>query len=386
MTKKLYDLDSHIREFEAVVLSCEKKGKGYEVILDRTAFFPEAGGQTADTGTIDEARVLDVQERDGELIHLTDSPLESGKTVKCALDWEIRFRKMQNHTGEHIISGITHSLHGAENVGFHLSEDDVTLDFDIELTREQLNNIEYLANVAVSRNLLVTAEYPSDEELASMDYRSKLELTENVRIVTIEDCDRCACCAPHVKRTGEVGLIKLLDFARHKGGVRIHMQCGLDALDDYREKYTNIQAISARLSAKQHSTAEAVERFMDELERQKRACADMTEKYIALRLSTVEVTGRNICLFEQDMDAIALRGLVNGMMELTDGLCGAFCARPVGGWSYVIGSSAIPLGAGAKGINARLGGKGGGTDEMIQGSVACSREEIEAFFKAEDIL
>lgn len=385
MTKKLYDIDSHMQRFEASVLSCEKKGKKYEVILDQSAFFPEAGGQTADTGTIGDVRVLDVQERGEELVHITDKPLEAGQKVECQLDWEIRFRKMQNHTGEHIISGIAHSLHGATNVGFHLSADDVTLDFDIELTREELNNIEYLANLCVSRNMEVTAEYPSPERLAEMDYRSKLELTENVRIVTIGDCDVCACCAPHVKRTGEVGVIKLLDFARHKGGVRIHMLCGLDALEDYREKYTNIQAISARLSAKQHETAAAVERFMEEMERQKKAYTAMTEKYIALRLSTLDRKGKNLCAFDEDLDAIALRGLVNGMMTVTDGICGAFCTRPDGGFSYVIGSTSVPLRAKAKEINAALGGKGGGTDEMIQGSVTCSREAIEEYFAKEDM-
>ena len=385
MTKKLYDIDSHMQQFEAAVLSCEKKGKKYEIILDQSAFFPEAGGQTADTGSIGEARVLDVQERGEELVHITDKPLEAGQRVECRLDWEVRFRKMQNHTGEHIISGIAHSLHGATNVGFHLSAEDVTLDFDIELTREQLNNIEYLANVCVSRNMEVIAEYPSPERLAEMEYRSKLELTENVRIVTIGDCDVCACCAPHVKRTGEVGVIKLLDFARHKGGVRIHMQCGLDALEDYRDKYTNIQAISARLSAKQHETAAAVDRFMEELERQKKACAAMTEKYIALRLSTLERKGKNLCAFDEDLDAIALRGLVNGMMTMTDGICGAFCPRPEGGYSYVIGSTSVPLRAKAKEINAALGGKGGGTDEMIQGSVTCSREAVEKYFAKEDM-
>lgn len=385
MTQKLYDIDSHMKCFEATVLSCEKAGKKYEVVLDRTAFFPEAGGQTADTGRMGQAAVLDVQERGDTLVHFVDRPLEVGAVVTCELDWEVRFRKMQNHTGEHIVSGITHRLHGASNVGFHLSADDVTLDFDCELTREQLNYIEYLANVEVSRNLEVTAVYPSPEELEKLEYRSKLELTENVRIVTIGDCDCCACCAPHVKRTGEVGLIKLLDFARHKGGVRIHMQCGLDALDDYREKYSNVQAISARLSAKQHETAAAVERFMADMEQQKRSYTEMAEKYIALRLSTIDRSGKNLCVFEENMDAIALRGLVNGMMAMTEGVCGAFCSRPDGGWSYIIGSTGVPLRAKAKEINARLGGKGGGTDEMIQGSVTCSREEIEAYFASDEI-
>jgi len=385
MTQKLYDIDSHMKKFEAVVLSCEKKGKQYEIILDRTAFFPEAGGQTADTGRIGDARVLDVQERGDQLVHFTDRPVEVGSAADCELDWEIRFRKMQNHTGEHIVSGIINRLYGASNVGFHLSADDVTLDFDCELTREQLNNIEYLANVEVSRNLEVTTEYPSPERLAEMEYRSKLELTENVRIVTIGDCDCCACCAPHVSRTGEVGLIKLLDFARHKGGVRIHMQCGLDALDDYREKYSNVQFISAQLSAKQHETAAAVSRFMAEMENQKREYAAMAEKYIALRLSTLDSGRRNLCVFEEGMDAFALRSLVNGMMNLTDGLCGAFCARPDGGWSYIIGSRTVALRARAKDINARLNGRGGGTDEMIQGSASCSREEIEEYFSQEDM-
>lgn len=385
MTQKLYDIDSHMKEFSAEVLSCEKKGKLWEVTLDRTAFFPEAGGQTADTGTMGDARVVDVQERGEELIHFTDRPVEVGQRVDCALDWEVRFRKMQNHTGEHIVSGTIHRLHGASNVGFHLSADDVTLDFDCELTREQLNYIEYLANVEVSRNLEVTTEYPEPERLANMEYRSKLELTENVRIVTIGDCDCCACCAPHVKRTGEVGMIKLLDFARHKGGVRIHMQCGLDALNDYQEKYRNIQSISAQLSAKQHETAAAVERFLNELESQKRSYTAMADKYIALRLSTLDESRKNLCVFEEDMDAIALRSLVNGMMDMTDGICGAFCAKGEEGWSYVIGSRTVPLRAKAKEINTRLHGKGGGTDEMIQGSVACSREEIEEYFSLEEM-
>ena len=380
MTQKLYDIDSHMRVFSAQVLSCEKKGKAYEVLLDRTAFFPEAGGQTADTGRMGTARVLDVQERGDTLVHITDSPVETGQTVNCELDWETRFRKMQNHTGEHIVSGIIHRLYGASNVGFHLSADDVTLDFDCELTREQLNNIEYLANVEVSRNLEVTAEYPQPERLAKIEYRSKLELTENVRIVTIGDCDCCACCAPHVKRTGEVGLIKLLDFARHRSGVRIHMQCGLDALEDYQEKYRNIQSISAQLSAKQHETAAAVERLLGELEQQKRSYTAITEKYIALRLSAMDASAKNLCVFEDDMDAIALRSLVNGMMRMTDGMCGAFCSRGENSWSYIIGSRTVPLRAKAKEINSSLNGKGGGTDEMIQGSINAPREAIEEFF------
>lgn len=385
MTQKLYDLDSHMSRFEATVLSCEERKERWHIVLDRTAFFPEAGGQTADTGRIGEAIVSDVHEKGGIITHIADRPVETGKLVPCELDWEVRFRKMQNHTGEHIVSGITNRLYGYSNVGFHLGSEDVTLDFDGELTREQLNEIEYLANKAVSRDLSVTVVYPSPEELAEMEYRSKLELTENVRIVTIEDCDRCACCAPHVGSTGEVGLIKLLDFARHKGGVRIHMQCGLDALDDYREKYRNIQSISAQLSAKQHETAQAVTRLLEEHERVKFSAGAWMGKYVELRLQTLVCTGRNLCVFEDDMNAEGLRGLANGMTALTDGVCGAFSARPDGGWNYIIASRTVPLRSKAKRINEALSGRGGGTDEMIQGSAACAREQIEALFAGEDL-
>ena len=262
MTEKLYYLDSPLFEFAARVLETREGKRGWEVLLDRTAFFPEGGGQPADTGTIGRARVLDVHEREGEIRHLCDRELASG-TYACAVDAEKRLRRMQNHSGEHVFSGLTHQKYGAENVGFHMAADCMTIDFDKELSFEQLSEIEYEANLAVRANIPVRTFYPSPEELKVLEYRSKKELAGAVRIVEIAGIDRCACCAPHVRATGEIGAIKLLTAERHRGGVRLSLICGMDALDDYRRKQDSAAAISALLSAKRDERAPAVERRLE---------------------------------------------------------------------------------------------------------------------------
>ena len=241
-TRKLYYEDAYIRDFEAEVLSCEKAKDGWQVILSATAFFPEEGGQTADTGALGAVRVLDVHEKDGAIYHLTDGPLAVGETVTGHLDWEERFRKMQTHTGEHIVSGLIHSTYGYDNVGFHLTGAGCTIDFNGELSRAQLDDIERRANEAVWQGLRVRTKFPMAWELKEMDYRSKLDLTQDVRIVCVEGVDMCACCAPHVSSTGQIGVIKLLDFMRHRGGVRIWMKTGSDALADYEARYAGVRA------------------------------------------------------------------------------------------------------------------------------------------------
>ena len=234
MTRKLYDENSHLSSFDAAVRSCVPVHDLWQIVLDQTAFFPEGGGQGADTGMLNAARVLDVQEMGGEIVHITDTPLTPGEMVHGKLDWEKRFRRMQEHSGEHIISGLVHKLYGYRNVGFHLGDETVTMDYDGELTREQLSELEWLANEAVWKNVPITAVYPPEDVLQTIEYRSKLELTENVRIVTIEGYDVCACCAPHVSHTGEIGAIKIIDSMRHRGGVRLTILCGVDALRQYR--------------------------------------------------------------------------------------------------------------------------------------------------------
>ena len=210
MTEKLYDIDSFIKEFNATVLSCEKAENGYVVVLDKTAFFPEAGGQPSDIGFLNEAKVLDVQEEGEYIYHFTDKEITVGEVVSGSINFERRFDFMQQHSAEHIVSGVANRLFGCQNVGFHLSEDIVTLDFDIPLNREQILKVEELANKSVFENNKINCYYPNAQELERLNYRSKGGLEGEVRIVEIENTDMCACCAPHVQYTGQIGLIKLL--------------------------------------------------------------------------------------------------------------------------------------------------------------------------------
>ena len=379
MTEKLYDLDSHLRDFNARVISCRQEGERWVLTLDRTAFFPEGGGQAADTGFLGPVRVMDVQEADGGILHFTDGPLPVGETVRGKLDWLQRFRRMQNHSGEHILSGLVHARYGYRNVGFHLGDGDVTVDFDGELNREQLDDLETAANLAIVENAAVTCWYPTKEELASLDYRSKLELTENVRLVRIEGYDLCACCAPHVSRTGEIGSLRILDFMRHRGGVRLHMLCGLDALEDARMRYRATLAISGLLSVPQEDTPAAVERTLRELEGTRQALAEEKRRWLKLRADALPVTETNLCIFEEDLDPVSLRELVNAGMEKTPGICAAFSGAD-GAWKYIIGSRTVDLKSLSKEINEAIGGRGGGRTEMIQGSCTADRRQIEAYF------
>lgn len=379
MTEKLYDLDSHMREFTARVLSCSKEKDRWAVVLDRTAFFPESGGQSADTGALGSARVLDVQESLGMIFHYTDSPLDMGDTVTGALDWDKRFRRMQNHTGEHLLSGIVHARYGFNNVGFHLGDGDVTVDFDGELTRAQLDELETAVNRAIAENTEVTCWYPTPDELGSMDYRSKLDLNDNIRLVKIEGYDLCACCAPHVARTGEIGGMKILDFMRHRGGIRLHMLCGMDAMEDARARYQATLAISGLLSVPQLETPKAVQRVLDELEETKRSLTEARRQLLEMKSAALPETEGNLCLFERDMDVVSLRELVNVGMQKAGGVCAAFVGCD-GSWKYIIGSRTADLRSLAKEINSAISGRGGGRTEMIQGSCTADRQEIEAYF------
>lgn len=381
MTEKLYYTDSHIHEFSARVLSCEKAKKGFAVVLDKTAFFPEGGGQPADTGIIGPAAVRDVQEQNGEIFHYTDQALTPGEEYACALDWEQRLCRMQNHSGEHIFSGITHKLYGFDNVGFHMGAECMTIDFSGELSWEQLTEIETLANQAVRDDLPVKTCFPGPEALSQMEYRSKLELTRDVRIVEIPGTDRCACCAPHVKRTGEIGLIKLLSAERHRGGVRIELVCGMDALRECRLMQENVTAVSGLLSAKRAKSAAAVERMLAEQARLKERVAELSMALARLKAERFGYTEGNICVFDKVLDEVALRELVNLLMEKCGGMAGAFSGSDETGYMYIIGSKNIDLRSHSREINAAINGKGGGTAEMIRGRASTSAENIQKIMK-----
>ncbi len=382
MTKRLYEQDSFCRSFTANVLSCVPQGDGYAVTLDRTAFFPEGGGQTADTGTLDGVPVSDVQMVDDNIVHTTQAPFTVGQTVKGELDWEGRFRRMQKHTGEHIVCGIIHRLYGLTNVGFHLGSEDVTLDLDGELTREQLDYVEELANRAVFDDLAVTAAYPTAEELAAMDYRSKKAIDGAVRIVTIDGLDRCACCAPHVRSTGQVGMIKLLDFLRYKGGVRIHMQCGLDALADYRMRYTQTATVAAALSVKQTAVTQGVARLLAQRDELTRALHDAQKDTLALRISAIKPASGRALFILPPTDGELLRELALHGAERCAGLCAAFAGDDTNGYIYAAAGDGLPAFSAA--LREELFAKGGGSAQLIQGRVMVKATAIEAFWKAQN--
>lgn len=389
MTEQLYYQDSYIKDFEAVVLSCIPNGNHFEAVLDRTAFFPEGGGQCADTGVLHienrKIKVFDVQERNGEIIHFIDEEILPGQTVIGELEFQERFSKMQQHTGEHIISGIVHRRFGYENVGFHLGKEEVTMDYDGPLTGEELRSIEYEANQVVAENREIKAYFPSTEELEKIPYRSKKELQGKIRIVEIQDCDICACCAPHVQTTGNVGLIKITNAIRYKGGMRLWIACGMRALEDYNQKESSVVQISNMLSAKQQEVTDAVKRLTEEIQQLKEKAATMQERLVMGYLESEKAVlkenpNANLLLFEKELDAMAMRNFVNAGMELTKGVCGAFVGDEKQGFRYVLGSSGDIREIGKK-LNAAFQGKGGGKPPMIQGSLVGEEEKIREFLE-----
>ena len=382
MTEKLYYQDSHLFTFEAAVLDCRKEKKGYSVVLDRTAFFPEGGGQLADTGVLGGVRVLDVHERGGEIRHCTDAPLEIGAHVEGIVDAGQRLRRMQNHSGEHILSGLVHNAYGFDNVGFHMGAECMIIDFSGELTWEQLTELETRANEIVRQNIPLHIWFPDANELQSLEYRSKLELTENVRIVEIPGVDRCACCAPHVERTGEVGIVKILDSQRHRGGVRVSVVCGLDALEDYRARQESVTEISRALSAKRGEVTRAVQRVLNEQQSMKERCDALSLALIRYMAEAEPETAGNILVFDATLGEIAQRELVNRLTEKAGGFAAVFCGSNEDGWRYIVGSRRLDLRAMSREINAAIQGRGGGTPQMIQGSARADRAEIEAGLRA----
>lgn len=380
MTEKLFYKDSHLAEFAATVQSCEQEEKYYKVVLDRTAFFSEGGGQSADTGVIDGVKVFDVQEKDGILYHMTEKPLEVGKTVEGKIDWDERFSKMQQHSGEHIVSGLIHHKYGYNNVGFHLGQDAVTMDFDGVITKEQLKEIEFLANEGVAKNLDIQVDYPTEEELDKIIYRSKIEIEGQIRIVTIEGYDVCACCAPHVKKTGEIGLIKLTNVQNYKGGVRITMLCGFRALADYNEKETSVKKVSVLMSAKENEIAEAVEQLKEEKAQLKNEIALLQDKLLRSKASQIAEGQEIVCLFEPELEGNAPRELVNLLLEKNIKICGVFFGNDNEGYRYVVGSRSADTRPLAKCLNEKFSGRGGGKPEMVQGSLKGMENEIYQFF------
>ena len=384
MTDRLYYTDSHIQTFEAEVQQCIEDGDGADLILDRTAFFPGGGGQACDTGVLNEQPVRQVYEKNGIIYHRCPKPLPVGSKVVGRIDWETRFRRMQAHSGEHIVSGTVHRDYGWDNVGFHMGSDAITIDFDGEMTCEQLESVERKANEAIWRDTEIHTYILSGKEVRSLEYRSKLELMEDVRIVEIDEVDRCACCAPHVHRTGEIGSIKILSSMRHRGGTRVEMVAGQDAFLEFQKEYKNAVAVSRMLSSKRLEIAEATAALLRQAEELKLQNGNLSRKYVQVLAETMDFCDGNRCLLENGLPEAARRELVNALKEKTSGYVAVLAGSDTDGYHYIIGSSQVDLKKARNRINEGIAGKGGGSTEMLQGSAIKHFDEISEFILSDN--
>ncbi len=380
--RRLYEEKPDIKEFDGVVESCVpgKAGK-YLVVLEETAFYPEGGGQPFDTGILGQARVEEVHEKEGRIVHTTDQELKEGQKVHGVIDWERRRQHMQNHTGEHIYSGLVHSRYGYDNVGFHMGKDGVTIDFNGVLTMDQAIELEREANRLVWRNIPVKTWYPGPEELHSLDYRSKKELKGQVRIVEIEGGDVCACCGTHVTCTGEIGAIKITGLKKYKGGVRLEMVCGAMAMADYEKKQEQVARISGLLSVKQGETADGVKRLLEEADAQKGMISRLYQQIFDLRCAQMPESEVPLLVVMEELPPVQLRSFCTLLCRENKGEPVLALGGGEGQYHYVLGSREEKAGIYSKKLNDLLQGRGNGKGPMAQGIFQTEREQIEKVWK-----
>ena len=380
-TRKLYYEDSHLREFDGLVLRCEEVKNGWEVILDATAFYPEGGGQACDLGTLGNVRVLDVQERGEAVVHRCDGPLDAGEAVRGVIDWARRCDQMQQHSGEHILSGLINRTYGYHNVGFHVGNGLMEVDFDGPMTLEQVLELEKKANEAVWMDLPVRCWYPSAEELPTVGYRTKKTLPWPVRIVEVPGFDKCACCGVHVKRTGEIGLIKVISVAKFHQGVRIQMLCGGRAYDYLNRVFEQNRQVSQAFSAQLTETGTAAKRMNDALAAEKFRASGLEKRMFGL-IAESYVNQGSVLRFEDGLDPNGVRELADAIARVCGGTAAVFSGED-GNYAVCLVNKNGDVKALGTEMAAALNGRGGGRPGYFQGSVKAARQEIEGFFGVE---
>lgn len=376
--RKLYYEDSHLKTFVATVTGCEEVKNGWEVTLDATAFYPEGGGQPCDQGKLGEALVLSVQEKNETVVHLCDNPLAVGSTVEGKLNWDRRLDHMQQHSGEHMVSGVIHQRYGYHNVGFHMGADVVTIDFDGPIPQAALQEIEDTVNAGIWENFSVKCWYPTEEELQNVPYRRKKDLPWPVRIVEFPDFDICACCGTQVKQTGEIGIVKLLSCVKFHEGVRIEMACGKRALQLLSDAYEQNRQVSQAFSAKIGETGKAACRMNEALTAEKFRSAGLEKRifgYIAQGYA-----GKALALhFEESLAPNANRELCDAIADYAT-VAVTLSGNDENGYSICVISRTEDAKTIGMDAAKALDGRGGGKREAFQGSIKASRGEIEQYF------
>ena len=378
MTEKLYYTDSHLSTFQARVVSCQAVAEGFEVILNRTAFYPLGGGQAADTGILGTSRVLDTRERGEEIVHLCDAPLTPGELVEGKIDYDARFIRMQQHSGEHIVSGIIHRRWGYHNTGFHMNLEAIVIDFDGVIPVEALPEIEGEANRAIQRNIPLRIYTPGPEELEKLSYRTKRALPWPVRIVEIPGYDTCACCGTHVTATGEIGLIKIFSAIPFRGGTRMEMACGGPALALLNRVFDQNRQVSRLLSAQITQTGQAVEQFLETLELWKGRALRLEKQLTAIRAGAFAGAG-DCFAFSEELSVDGLRELADAGAKVSGGITAVF-SQGEAGVCYCLAKPDGDLRSLNREMNAALSGRGGGKPHFQQGRVSATPAEIRAFF------
>ena len=379
-TEKLFHADPFLTEFDARVLACQAVKDGFAVVLDRTAFYPEGGGQPYDTGVLGGAEVLDVHERAGVITHKCASPLPVGAAVHGKIDRARRFDHMQQHSGEHICSGLICARYGCDNVGFHRGAESVTIDFNADIPWGELLEIEAQANQYIYEDHPIDIQFHRGAELDAIDYRSKKPLEGDVRIVAFPGADCCACCGTHVLRSGQVGLVKFLSVQKFREGVRIELLCGKRALNYLARTWEQAKTIGQRLSVKPVDAAAAVERLENELSAAKLRCAQLEESVFAA-IAQEQAGKGNVLLFQSPMKPDSVRKLADAAAKTCGGLAAVFAGEGIH-YAYALGrADGQDICAQVKAMNAALHGRGGGRNGFAQGSVEAERSAIEAFFK-----
>lgn len=377
-TEKLFYQDAYQTTFTATVVDCREHKHGYAVVLDRTCFYPEGGGQPGDQGTLDDVAVTDTHEKEGQVLHYTAEPMAVGTAVTGTIDWQRRFDLMQQHSGEHMVSGVVHRIYGYDNVGFHMGADMITIDFSGILTEEQLQAVEREVNQRIWLDSEVRCWYPGAEELKDLPYRSKKELSGAVRIVEFPGADICACCGTHVKRTGEIGLVKLLSVQKFHSGVRVEMLSGGRAYAYINEVLAQNKQISQQLSAKVKETAKAVKGLAAELEAQKQRLFAMENAQFAAKAAELRDRG-DVLVKLEGLSADGVRRAAIAIQETCGGRAAVFSGDDASGYKYAAGQLNGDLRAWVKELNGALSGRGGGKPGFVQGSVSAKWDEIVAF-------
>lgn len=378
-TRKLYYEDAHLKTFSATVVSCEPAENGYYVNLDATAFYPEGGGEACDLGVLGGVKVLDVREKDGIIRHLCDGPLPVGATVTGEIDWARRFDLMQQHTGEHIISGLLHKKFGYMNTGFHVGKEVMEVDFDGPISPADLAKIERKANEAIWQNIPLECWIPGEKELENVVYRTKRALPWPVRIVRVPGYDSCACCGVHVKTTGEIGLIKILSCTALRGGVRLEMVCGRRAYEYVARIFEENRQVSQAFSAPMDATAAAARRANEALAGEKARAAALQNQVLDLAAKSYVNSG-DVLHFESGLDGGALRGLAERISRVCGGRAAVFSGED-GRFSYCLAQPGGDLRSLNKTLCATLKGRGGGKPEYQQGTVCATEADIRKFFE-----